>query len=253
VVVNCGAIPANLIQSELFGYEKGAFTGAVQRKIGSIEAANGGHLFLDEVGDLPMSQQVNLLRVLQERSITRIGSTEVIPVDFRIIAASHVDLQVAIRDGRFREDLYYRLNVVHMNLPALRHRHDDVRLLAESIFKKYATANKNCRAKGFSTEAIRSMKAYHWPGNVRELMNRIHRAVILSDHKLITAADLGLEDLAEAQSATLEKARSSLDRTVVEDSLRANNNNVTRAARQLGVSRVTFYRMMSKHNIAVAH
>ncbi|MFZ4534785.1 sigma 54-interacting transcriptional regulator [Propionivibrio sp.] len=254
VVVNCGAIPANLIQSELFGHEKGAFTGAVQRKIGSIEAANGGDLFLDEIGDLPLSQQVNLLRVLQERSISRLGSTQVIPVDFRIIAATNVDLHEAVQAGRFREDLYYRLNVVHLCLPPLRHRDGDVRLLAEAIFRRYSTGNKNCRTTGFSTAALRAMNAYHWPGNVRELMNRVHRAVILSDNKLLSAADLGLEAYAdEAQNATLIDARSSLDRTIVENSLRANANNVSRAARQLGVSRVTLYRMMSKHNIAAVH
>jgi DNA-binding NtrC family response regulator len=249
-VVNCAAIPENLIQSELFGHEKGAFTGAVSRKIGSIEVASGGDLFLDEIGDLPLGLQANLLRVIQERTITRLGSTQPIPVDFRIIAATHVDLSEAVRAGRFREDLYYRLNVLHLNLPPLRHRDGDVRLLAEAIFRRYSANSKNCRATGFSTQALRAMSEYHWPGNVRELMNRVHRAVILSDNKLISAADLGLEAYVdEAQTATLENARASFDRTVVENSLRANDNNVSKAARQLGVSRVTLYRMMSKHNV----
>ena len=250
VVINCGAIPENLIQSELFGHEKGAFTGADQRKIGSIEAANGGVLFFDEIGDLPLLQQVNLLRFIQERTITRLGSTQVIPVDCRIIAATHIDLQEAIRVGRFREDLYYRLNVVHLNLPALRHRHDDVWLLAENIFQKYSTNRTYCRAQGFSTEALSALKAYQWPGNVRELMNRVHRAAILSESKLISAADLGLEAPDdESQSPTLESARASTDRIVLEHSLRKHKNNVSKAARELGVSRVTFYRMMSKHNV----
>jgi len=254
VVVNCGAIPANLLQSELFGHEKGAFTGAVQRKTGSIEAANGGDLFLDEIGDLPLDQQVNLLRVLQEKTISRVGSTQVIPVDFRIIAATHVDLQAAVQAGRFREDLYYRLNVVHLNLPPLRHRAGDVQLLAEAIFRKFSAASRNCRAHGFSIQALRAMNAYDWPGNVRELMNRVHRAVILSDNKLVSAADLGLEAFVdEPQSATLEDARATLERTIVENSLRENANNVSRAARQLGVSRVTFYRMMNKHNVAATN
>jgi len=254
VVVNCGAIPTNLIQSELFGHEKGAFTGAVQRKIGSIEAANGGDLFLDEIGDLPLSMQVNLLRVLQERTITRVGSTQVIPVSFRIIAATHVDLHEAVRAGRFREDLYYRLSVVHLNLPPLRDRDGDVALLADAIFRSFSSGNKNCRPKGFSTAALHGMSRYPWPGNVRELINRVHRAVILSDNKLISAADLGLEAYTdEPQAATLGDARATLDRNIVENSLRANANNVSKAARQLGVSRVTLYRMMSKHNIATAH
>ncbi len=250
VVVNCGAIPVNLIQSELFGHEKGAFTGAVQRKIGSIEAANGGDLFLDEIGDLPLNHQVNLLRVLQERAISRVGSTQVIPVDFRIIAATNIDLHEAVLDGKFRNDLYYRLNVVHLDLPALRFREGDTQLLAEVYFRKFSSSSKNCRVKGFSTQALRAMNAYHWPGNVRELMNRIHRAVILSENKLISASDLGLSNATdESPRATLEDARSSFDRTIVLDCLRANANNVSRTARQLGVSRVTLYRMMSRHKV----
>jgi DNA-binding NtrC family response regulator len=253
VVVNCGAVPEHLIQSELFGHEKGAFTGALQRKIGSIEAAAGGDLFLDEIGDLPLSMQANLLRVLQERTITRIGSTQPIAVDFRIIAATHVDLHEAVRAGRFRKDLYYRLNVVHLDLPPLRQREGDVLLLADAIFRRYAAANRNCRAKGFSSQALRAMSAYPWPGNVRELINRIHRAVILSDNRLVSAADLSLDAYAEvAPAATLEDARASFDRSIVENCLRNNANNVSRTARQLGVSRVTLYRMMNKHNVAPA-
>ena len=250
VVVNCAAIPENLIQSELFGHERGAFTGAVTRKIGSIEAANGGSLFLDEIGDLPLSQQANLLRVIQERSITRVGSHHSLPVNFRIIAATHVDLVEAVRAGRFREDLYYRLNVLHLDLPPLRHREGDVGLLADAIFKKYADGNKSSKTNGFSAQAMQALNRYHWPGNVRELMNRVHRAVILSDNKLISAADLGLEAYVKTHEApTLENARATLDRAVVENSLRSNAYNVSQAARQLGVSRVTFYRMMHKHNV----
>lgn len=252
IAVNCGAVPDHLIQSELFGHEKGAFTGAVQRKIGSIEAAHGGVLFLDEIGDLPLSQQVNLLRVLQERTITRVGSTQPIPVDFRIIAASHIDLEAAVRTGHFREDLYYRVNVIHLHLPPLRQRDGDVALLAEAIFRALANTTPQCHSTGFSSEALQAMSAYDWPGNVRELKNRVHRALILSDNKLISAADLGLDTPGgpEHASATLEDARATLDRSIVEDSLRANANNVAKAARQLGVSRVTLYRMMNKHNIA---
>lgn len=254
VAVNCGAIPQNLIQSELFGHERGAFTGALQRKIGSIEAANGGVLFLDEIGDLPLNLQANLLRVLQERSITRLGSTQAIPVDFRIISATHIDLQQAIQNGTFREDLYYRLGVIHLDLPPLRSRDGDIPLLADVFFKKLSANQKNFRANAFSSQALRAMNAYPWPGNVRELINRVHRALILCEGKLINASDLGLDEYIEAPEAkTLEDARASLDRSILELSLRNNGNNVSQAARQLGVSRVTLYRMMSKHNIATAH
>lgn len=251
VVVNCGAVPANLIQSELFGHEKGAFTGAVQRKVGSIEAANGGVLFLDEIGDLPLDMQTSLLRVLQERTISRLGAMQVIPVDFRVIAATHMDLREAVALGRFREDLFYRLNVIHLVLPPLRKRAGDAPLLSEVIFRRYLASNKHCRAKGFSSEAVRAINAYEWPGNVRELINRVHRAVIMSENSLISAADLGLESHARDQPRlTLEVARASFDRDLLETSLRMNGNKVSRAAQQLGVSRVTFYRMMNKLNIA---
>ncbi|MBA3997615.1 MAG: sigma-54-dependent Fis family transcriptional regulator [Candidatus Accumulibacter sp.] len=254
IVVNCGAIPTELIQSELFGHEKGAFTGAFQRKIGSIEAANGGLLFLDEIGDLPLALQANLLRVLQEHTITRVGSTQAIPVDFRIVAATHVDLREAVKCGRFREDLYYRLNVLHMQLPPLRDRVGDVPILADAVFRKLNAAGRGSRASGFSSEALKAMNAYDWPGNVRELINRVHRALIMSENRLISAADLGLEDSVRVrENLTLEDARASFDRDIVESSLRANRNNVSRAARQLGVSRVTLYRMMNKLNIAPLH
>ena len=255
VAVNCAAIPENLIQAELFGYEKGAFSGAGQRKIGSIEAADEGVLFLDEIGDFPMSLQANLLRALQERAIIRVGSVKSIPVDFRIIAASHIDLLEAVKAGRFREDLYYRLNVLHLILPALRERAGDILLLAETILKELASIHKNCRATGFAPDALQALNNYHWPGNVRELKNRIHRAVILSERRLISARDLGFDAEAQASEeigATLENARASLDRKIVENCLRANANNVSKAARQLGISRVTMYRMLNKHSIATA-
>ncbi|MEO8411199.1 MAG: sigma 54-interacting transcriptional regulator, partial [Propionivibrio sp.] len=239
--------------SELFGHEKGAFTGATQRKIGSIEAANGGDLFLDEIGDLPLEHQVNLLRVIQERTICRLGSTVMIPVDCRIIAATHVDLEEAIRNKKFREDLYYRLHVLHLDLPPLRARAGDIPLLAETIFRNYAAGRTNCRAAGFSAQALRALSEHHWPGNVRELMNRVHRAVILSDNRLISATDLGLDAVNaihdEIVIAKLEDARASFDRSVIQNCLRANANNVSKTARQLGVSRVTLYRMMNKHKL----
>jgi len=250
VVVNCGAIPTNLIQTELFGHEQGAFTGAVKAKVGSIEAANGGVLFLDEIGDLPKDLQGNLLRVLQERKITRLGSTQAISVDFRLVAATHVDLQEAISAGHFREDLYYRLNVIQLQLPPLRKRGSDICLLAETILQNFTSITPKCRVVGFTTEAMRAMSAYHWPGNVRELINRIHSGVIMSDSKLLTASDLGFEAFAlEPQTVTLEAARASFERDILETSLRANGNNVSKTARQLGISRITLYRAISKFNI----
>jgi len=246
IVVNCGAIPGTLIQSELFGHEKGAFTGALQRKIGSIEAANGGVLFLDEIGDLPLELQANLLRVLQERNVTRLGSNHPIPVDCRLVAATHMDLRKAVDAGTFREDLYYRLNVIQLHLPPLRERRGDVPLLAEVVLRKFASANKS-RVIGFSTEALRAMNTYHWPGNVRELINRVHSAVIMSENRLISAGDLGLEDyIAIQRSISLEDARAAFERDMIEATLRANGNNVTLTARQLGVSRVTLYRILNR-------
>jgi DNA-binding NtrC family response regulator len=251
VVVNCAAIPTHLIQAELFGYEKGAFTGATERKIGKIEAANGGLLFFDEIGDLPPDLQGNLLRVLQERTITRLGSTQAIPVDFRLVAATHVDLHEAILAKRFREDLFYRLNVIHLQLPPLRERAGDVALLAETVLQNFASTTPKCRVVGFTAEALRTINSYHWPGNVRELINRVRRGVIMSEGKLLGSGDMGFEaaDL-EPPAVTLEAARASFERDIVETSLRADSNNVSRTARQLGISRVTLYRVMNKLNIA---
>lgn len=252
VAVNCAAIPENLIQAELFGYEKGAFSGATNRKIGSIEAANNGVLFLDEVGDFPLGLQANLLRALQERAIIRVGSVTPIPVDFRVIAATHIDLLEAVKVGKFREDLYYRLNVLHLSLPPLRDRGDDILLLANTILDDLASANRHSRATGFTRDAMRALNNYQWPGNVRELKNRIHRAVILCEKRLINAHDLGFDRESpekEAGVVTLEDARTRLDREILENCLRANANNVSKTARQLGISRVTLYRMLNKHSI----
>ena len=252
VVVNCAAIPTNLIQAELFGYEKGAFTGATERKIGKIEAANGGLLFFDEIGDLPPDLQGNLLRVLQERTVTRLGSTQAIPVDFRLVAATHVDLHEAILAKRFREDLFYRLNVIHLQLPPLRERGGDVALLAETVLRNFASTTPKRRVVGFTAEALRTINSYHWPGNVRELINRVRRGVIMSEGKLVGSGDMGFEAAElEPPAVTLEAARASFERDIVETSLRANSNNVSRTARQLGISRVTLYRVMNKLHIAL--
>jgi len=250
IAVNCGALPTNLIQSELFGHEKGAFTGAHQRKIGRIESAAGGTLFLDEIGDLALDLQVNLLRFLQEKTIERVGGTEKIHVDVRVIAATHVDLERAVKEGRFREDLYYRLNVLHLNVPSLREREQDIELLARFFFDKFAK-EKNRNVKGFRRDTLQAMNDYEWPGNVRELINRIRRAMVMCDNRLITTADLGLERrLSQRRLTTLDEARTRAEKEAIQYSLRFNRNNVSQAARQLGVSRVTLYRLMEKYQIA---
>lgn len=251
VAVNCGAIPANLIQSELFGYEKGAFTGAAQRKIGRIEAAAGGTIFLDEIGDLPLDMQVNLLRFLQEKTIERVGSTQPLHVDVRVIAATHVDLAKAVAEGRFREDLFYRLHVLDVKVPALRERGADIELLARFFFRKFSAEKRN-GVEGFSALALRALENHDWPGNVREMINRIRRAMVMSEHRLITPADLGLERRKFVRGRnliSLAEARENAERDAIMTALNRSRNNVTVAAQFLGVSRITLYRQMEKMGI----
>lgn len=248
IAMNCGAIAPSLIQSELFGHERGAFTGAGQRKIGNIEAANDGVLFLDEIGDLPLEMQANLLRFLQEKTITRVGSTERVKVNARVIAATHVNLQRAVAEGRFREDLYYRLNVLHVSLPALRERREDIPLLAETVFAEHRH-QASPQVRGFGSAALRAMMDYEWPGNVRELINRVQRAMIMTENRLISVSDLGLPTSAENGAQTLEELRSTVERELIEVSLKKHGNNVSETARQLGVSRVTLYRMIDRLKI----
>jgi len=251
IAKNCGAIPANLIHSELFGYERGAFTGAHQRKIGTIEAADGGVLFLDEIGDLPLDLQANLLRFLQEKTIVRLGSTARLRVNVRVIAATHVDLARAVDEGRFREDLYYRLNVLHLKVPPLRERASDVPLLANAIFHENRH-QKSPQVRGFSSEALHAMHEYHWPGNVRELINRVQHAMIMTENKLITASDLGLPSPElNGATPTLDEVRSSVEKEIIVSSLHKYRNNVSEVARQLGVSRVTLYRMIDRLKIVL--
>lgn len=252
VAVNCGAIPANLVQSELFGYEKGAFTGASQRKIGRIESASGGTIFLDEIGDLPLDMQVNLLRFLQEKTIERVGATNHVDVDVRVIAATHVNLEEAVAQGLFREDLYYRLHVLDIKMPALRDRHEDIELLARYFFKKF-TSEKNHDVQGFAPDALRAMNNHDWPGNVREMINRIRRAMVMCEHSLITAADLGLEKIIQtARLVTLEQIRIEAERDAIIHALRRNNNNLSRASSELGISRMTLYRLIEKCGLSAA-
>jgi two-component system, NtrC family, response regulator HydG len=250
VAVNCGAISPSLIQSELFGHERGAFTGASSERRGLIEAANGGTIFLDEIGDLPLELQTNLLRFLQEKTISRVGGVRSLHVDVRVVAASHVDLAEAVAVGRFRDDLFYRLNVLSLELMPLRRRMEDVPMLAEHFFRCCAAAGKT-RVQGFSRQALSAMMAHGWPGNVRELYNRVQRAVVMSEQRLIGPADLGLGEVESPACLELDAARTLAERDVIRMTLTRVGRNVTRAARELGVSRMTLYRLMDKHSIAL--
>jgi len=249
IAVNCGAIPPSLIQSELFGYERGAFTGADREKRGLIESAAGGTLFLDEISDLPLELQANLLRFLQERTIKRIGSSHSIEVDVRVIAASHIHLEDAVKSGQFREDLLYRLNVLPLTVPALRERKEDLESLASHFFKMFES-DKSPQLKGFGKQAMLAIKAHDWPGNVRELINRIRRAMVMSEGRLITPEDLNLHMRPQCHNReVLEEARLRADRDAINLCLQRSGNNITHAARDLGVSRMTLYRLMEKHGI----
>ncbi len=249
VAVNCGAIAPSLIHTELFGHERGAFTGALSGKRGLIEMAGGGTLFLDEIGDLPLELQTNLLRFLQERTIHRVGASSSLQVDARVVAASHVDLGEAVACGKFREDLYYRLNVLSISVPPLRERKEDLPVLAQHIYRRCA-AERKCPAEGFSQEASAAMLAHDWPGNVRELFNRVQRAVVMTDRRLITAADLELCDAQSPVRLALAAVRTTAERDAISITLNRVGRNVTVAARELGVSRMTLYRLMEKHRIA---
>jgi two-component system NtrC family response regulator len=249
IAINCGAIPENLLESELFGHEKGAFTGAhIQRK-GRIELAQGGTLFLDEIGELPLALQVKLLRFLQERRIERVGGREHILLDARVIAATNSDLKSAMKASRFREDLYFRLSVVTMTLPALRERGDDVLLLARVLLDR--SAAEVARAiKGFTEKAESAMRSYLWPGNVRELENRIKRAVIMADGQRISPEDLELDGHnRQGETLTLREERERLERAIIERALRKRDGNLTQVAVDLGVSRPTLYDLMEKLGI----
>jgi transcriptional regulator with PAS, ATPase and Fis domain len=248
VPVNCGAIPSSLIQAELFGYERGAFTGAVRDKCGLIEAASNGTIFFDEIGDLPLDMQSNLLRFLQERTIHRLGATRSRQVDVRVIAATHVRLIDAVRAGRFREDLFYRLNVLTLETPPLRQRREDIVPLAQHYFSVFA-AERAVGVKGFARDALRAISEYAWPGTVRELVNRVRRASVMAEGRLIRASDLGLDGASARNSAEdLGCAVTRAERIAIETRLEAGKS-MTSVARELGVSRMTLYRLMSKHGI----
>ncbi|MVW84489.1 sigma-54-dependent Fis family transcriptional regulator [Pseudomonas sp. PB101] len=250
IAINCGAIPEHLIQSELFGHEKGAFTGAHQRKIGRIEAANGGTLFLDEIGDLPLELQANLLRFLQEKHIERIGGSQPIAVDVRVLAATNVDLEAAIEKKRFREDLYYRLNVLQVVTVPLRERHGDLSMLANH-FSHFYSRETGRRPRSFSEDALIAMGKHDWPGNVRELANRVRRGLVLAEGRQIEARDLGLisQHTIAAPMGTLEEYKTRAERQALCDVLNRHSDNLSVAAKVLGVSRPTFYRLLHKHQI----
>jgi len=249
IVINCGAIPENLLESELFGHEKGAFTGAhVQRK-GRFEMAEGGTLFLDEIGELPHILQVKILRFLQEKVIERVGGREQIEVDTRVVAATNRDLKEAMKEGKFREDLYFRLGVIMVSLPPLRQREGDVVLLAKAFLERYTDEN-NKEIKGFSSHAIDAIEQYAWPGNIRELENRIKRAVIMAEGKKINPSDLEMEaPKTKFEGMTLKEAREALDKELLQKALTRNRGNLSRVATELGVSRPTLYDLMEKFGI----
>ncbi len=249
VTVSCEALTSDLAQSELFGHEKGAFVGAGERRIGQIESASGGTLFLDEVGHLGAELQANLLRFLEEKKIRRLGGTKPIPANVRVIAATNVNIEQAMRDGRFREDLFYRLNVLHLRAPTLRERRGDVELLARHFFNKFSAEVKTV-AKNFNRDALEVINRYDWPGNVRELMNRVRRAVMLSEGPYIAPADLELERRSLGRGfVTLDEARMAADREAIQATLLRTRFNIARAAQELSVSRMTLYRLMEKYDI----
>ncbi len=250
VAINCAAIPENLLESELFGHEKGAFTGAVKTTEGKIELASGGTLFLDEVGDIPLQLQVKLLRFLQERTIERIGGRRSIAVDTRIVCATHQNLEAMIADGRFREDLFYRLAEIVVRIPGLAERPGDATLLAKVFLSRFA-AEMNPAVKGFAPAALAAIDGWSWPGNVRELENRIKRAVIMADGKLVGAADLDLAAPADAGESplNLKTAREVTDRKVIRHALARSEGNISSTARLLGISRPTLYDLLKQYDL----
>jgi two-component system NtrC family response regulator len=249
IAINCAAIPENLLESELFGYERGAFTGAVKQTQGKVELANGGTLFLDEIGDMPLALQAKLLRFLQERVIERVGGREEIAVDVRVVCATNQDLQVAIDEHRFREDLYYRVSEITINIPPLREREGERLILARTLLDE--EARKHGRAfKGFSKEAQSAIQNYPWPGNVREMENKIKGAVIMAEGKHVTSADLGLSEVdTEGPDLNLREVRKNSETRAIKRALVYSSGNISRAAKMLGITRPTLYDLLEKYGI----
>lgn len=250
IAINCAAIPENLLESELFGHEKGAFTGAVKTTEGKIELADGGTLFLDEVGDIPLPLQVKLLRFLQERVIERIGGRKAIPVDTRIVCATHQNLEAMIGEGTFREDLFYRLAEVVVKIPALSERPGDGVLLAKHFLARFST-EMNPQVKGFAPDALAAIDSWNWPGNVRELENRVKRAVIMADGKLVNAEDLDLGEgeKGDEMALNLKQAREEADRRMIRKALARSQGNISMTAKLLGISRPTLYDLLKQYDL----
>jgi two-component system NtrC family response regulator len=267
VPINCGAIPETLLESELFGYEKGAFTGAQNQVKGKVEYAQGGTLFLDEIGEMPPTLQVKLLRFLQEKVIQRVGGREDIPLDVRVVAATNIDIRQAIADGSFREDLFYRIGVISIDLPPLRERGEDIFLLAHLFLRRYSS-EFNRKVRGFSNRAMDSLRGHDWPGNVRELENKVKRAVVMTDQAFLEPGDLGFVEepketdsqessvdggggggLPDLSGLTLKEARGQVEKELLLCAMEKAKGNIMRAAEALGVSRPTFYDLMKKHGM----
>ena len=245
VALNCAAIPDNLLESELFGYEKGAFTGAVKQTPGKIETADGGTVFLDEIGDMPMPLQAKMLRFLQERVVEHIGGRSTIAVDVRNICATHHNLEQSIKEGLFREDLYYRISEIVIEIPPLRERESDKLLLAQTFLEKFSQDNGRS-FRGFTDEARAEIDAYVWPGNVRELENRVKRAVVLAEGNRVSAEDLGFAKVSELHSLNIREAREDTERQIIRRALKIHDNNVTHASEAMGISRPSLYKLVKK-------
>jgi two-component system NtrC family response regulator len=251
VAINCAAIPENLLERELFGYEKGAFTGATKQTQGNVEYANGGTLFLDEVGDLPLPLQAKLLRFIQERVIVRVGGRKEIPIDVRLVCATHQELPELIKQGRFREDLYYRISEIVINIPPLRERSGEAVVLANHFLDTESQRQKKT-GMSFSTDALAAMDAYEWPGNVRELQNRIKRAVILTEGKQITASNLELAPVDAAPLLlNLRQVREKAESQALLNAFQQANGKISQAAKMLGITRPTFYALAKKYNLGL--
>lgn len=249
VAINCAAVPENLMESELFGYEKGAFTGANKRTLGKVETANDGTLFLDEIGDMPLPLQAKLLRFLQERTIERVGGREEIPVDVRVVCATNKNLSEMVKEGTFREDLFYRICEMEIHIPPLRDRQGDKLLLARHFLKIYAEQN-NANVIGFTPEAIEAIELYEWPGNIREMENRVKRSVVMADDKLVTSEDLGIAT-GETLNINLRQVRQNAERAAILRALTVSDSNISATAKLLGVTRPTLYDLMKKYNIQI--
>lgn len=251
VAINCAAVPENLMESELFGYEKGAFTGANKRTLGKVETAMGGTLFLDEIGDMPLSLQAKLLRFLQERTIERVGGREEIPVDVRVVCATNKNLKKMVEEGTFREDLFYRICEMEIEIPPLRNRYGDKLLLARHFLRKFVEQNQQQNVIGFSAEAVEAIEAYEWPGNIREMENRVKRGVVMCDDKQVTSEDLGLIS-SESLNINLRQVRHNAERNAILRALAMTESNISATAKLLGVTRPTLYDLIKKYNIQVS-